>query len=319
VTMTLAPLTELIVPRSLSQRLARRMAIEAENARAGRWGHKGPLSAWCERSLIKPLLKYGLKAAGLYSRGVGNALRPVVRNIRLTLADLPAAFDGFTILQLSDLHIDGVDGLTEILTEMLGDVRADICVLTGDYRFEVDGPHELAYTRMRTILSSVRSRYGTFGILGNHDPSEMAFLFEELGVRMLVNDAAEIERADASLWLMGVDDPYDYRCDDLESALASVPGDGFKILLAHTPEMYVEASNNAIQLYLCGHTHGGQIRLPGIGHLRQNAECPRSYAQGHWKYNDMHGYTSAGVGCSMLPVRFNCPPEIVLIELACER
>jgi uncharacterized protein len=83
--------------------------------------------------------------------------------------------------------------------------------------------------------------------------------------------------------------------------------------------MYRESSDNAIHLYLCGHTHGGQIRLPGIGHLRQNAQCPRSYAQGHWKHNDMHGYTSAGVGCSMLPVRFNCPPEIVLIELACER
>ncbi len=313
--MTLAPFQQSISPRSLEERLARRMAIESENTRTGHWGRRSRFATWFERHLTKPILKFGLETAGLYSKGLGNALCPEVRDIRLHYPGLPAALDGFKILQLADLHIDGVDGLSEVVSGMLCDLTADVCVLTGDYRFRVSGPHELVYTRMETILDSVSAPYGTFGILGNHDAAEMAFRFEELGVRMLINDAAEIRVGDDSLWLAGVDDPYDYRCHDLEGALATVPEDGFKVLLAHTPEMFGDASDSGIDLYLCGHTHAGQIRVPGIGHLVQNADCPRSYAHGHWTHGQMHGYTSAGVGCSMLPVRFNCPPEIVVIEL----
>jgi len=316
--MTLAPFTEPVASRSLHQQLARRMDIEAHKRRTGHWGRKSRLATWCDHNLVIPILKYGLKATGLYAKGVSNALRPEVRNVRLQFAGLPPAFEGFKILQLADLHIDGVDGLAEVLAEMLSELKADVCVLTGDYRYEIHGPHPSVYPRMRTILSSVHSTHGTFGILGNHDESEMAFRFEEAGVRMLINESARIEKANESIWLIGVDDPYDYRCQDLESALRGVPSDGFKILLSHTPEMYRESSESGIDLYLCGHTHAGQIRLPGIGHLVQHVECPRSYAYGHWKHNQMQGYTSAGVGSSTLPVRFNCPPEIVLVELARE-
>jgi len=154
------------------------------------------------------------------------------------------------------------------------------------------------------------------GILGNHDPSETAFALEEMGVRVLINDAAEIHRGSASILFIGVDYPYDYKCDDLESALASVPADIFKILLAHAPDLYGQASAKGIQLYLCGHTHAGQVRLPWVGSVIRNSGCPRSYSRGYWKHKGMQGYTSAGVGRSMLPVRFNCPPEIVFIELA---
>jgi len=80
--------------------------------------------------------------------------------------------------------------------------------------------------------------------------------------------------------------------------------------------MYNEAAAAGIHLYLCGHTHGGQIRLPWLGAPMQNAACPRRYAHGCWRHGEMQGYTSAGAGCSMLPVRYNCPPEITLIELA---
>jgi uncharacterized protein len=71
-----------------------------------------------------------------------------------------------------------------------------------------------------------------------------------------------------------------------------------------------------VHLYLCGHVHAGQIRLPLIGAILTNADCPRSYTQGDWQHHSMRGYTGAGVGCSFLPVRFNCPPEITVIELA---
>ena len=79
--------------------------------------------------------------------------------------------------------------------------------------------------------------------------------------------------------------------------------------------MFEEAATAGIRLYLCGHTHAGQIRVPAIGGILTNADCPTSYTQGVWQRGRMLGYTSAGVGCSLLPVRYNCPPEIALIEL----
>jgi predicted MPP superfamily phosphohydrolase len=165
------------------------------------------------------------------------------------------------------------------------------------------------------MLSRISAKHGIFGVLGNHDSAEMAIALEQMGVRMLVNDAAEIRQRNAAVWLVGVDDPFDYGCDDLAGALASVPPAAFKNLLAHAPEMYREAADRGTHLYLCGHTHAGQIRFPVIGSLRHNASCPKPLSYGLWAYKEMRGYTTAGAGSSMLPIRFNCPPEVALIEL----
>jgi predicted MPP superfamily phosphohydrolase len=150
------------------------------------------------------------------------------------------------------------------------------------------------------------------GILGNHDEADIALGLAELGVRMLVNDAVEIA---GGAWVIGVDDAHYYGCDDLSGPLAVIPPGAFRILLAHTPELYAEAGAAGIDLYLCGHTHAGQVCLPRIGPLLLNAVCPRPYTQGQWQHQGMKGYTSAGIGCSLLPMRFNCPPEIVVIEM----
>jgi uncharacterized protein len=136
-----------------------------------------------------------------------------------------------------------------------------------------------------------------------------------MGIQMLINDAVPVPGTDGDIWLIGVDDPYDYRCDDLPGAMSSVPPDSFKILLAHAPELYQAAESQGIDLYLAGHTHAGQIRFPIIGSVRHNAKCPKAFSHGHWCHGRMQGYTTAGVGCSTLRVRFNCPPEVVLIEL----
>ena len=301
---------------SLAERLQPRIAVEQEFARLGHSYRHGPLYRAFEDRVIRPGIKLALHCAGLYSRGVQNALRPIVREVRLQFSNLPRAFDGFRILQISDLHIDGTDGLAEALACVLSSIEADVCVLTGDYRFEDYGPCDEVYPRMRTVLSSISTSHGIYGILGNHDTAELAFALEEMGVQMLVNDAAEIRCAGSpSLWLIGVDDPFDFRCDDLPAALSDVSQDGFKVLLAHAPEIYEQAAASGIELYLSGHTHAGQIRFPVIGSIRQNANCPRPYAYGHWTHRGMQGYTSAGAGCSSLPVRFNCPPEVVLFEL----
>lgn len=219
------------------------------------------------------------------------------------------------MLHLSDLHIDGVEGLPEAVAGVLSELSPDLCVMTGDYRFEDDGPCHRVYPRMTQIVESISAKRGIFAILGNHDASEIAYALTGMGVRMLINEAVEIRQGRSSVWLGGLDDDFTYQTDDLPGTLADVPRDAFKVLLAHSPELYDEAADHNVNLYLCGHTHAGQIRLPKIGSLRNNAECPPAYTHGHWVHNQMQGVTSAGVGCSSLPVRFNCAPEILLIEL----
>lgn len=301
--------------RSLAERLQPRIAIEEHCERTGIPCRRHPLFNRIERLFLRPLLRTGLKTAGLYERGAANTLQPVVRSLRLKCGRLPPAFDGYRILQISDLHIDGVDGLDEVLAEKIAETRADICVLTGDYRFHNEGSCEDIYPLLERVLKSVRAGDGIYGILGNHDASEIAFRLEEMGVRMLVNEAVAVSKDGESIWIAGVDDPYDYRCDDLAAALEPVPPGAFTVLLAHTPDLYREASERGAGLYLCGHTHAGQIRLPLVGSLFHHANAPRSHAAGYWRHGRMHGYTSAGAGCSGLPVRFNCPPEITLFEV----
>jgi uncharacterized protein len=296
-------------------RLARRLEIEKEFERTGKPFRRHHSRSTLEDYIIEPLLKLCLRATGLYGRGMRNALQPVVRNLLFEFPDLPSQFDGFQILHLSDLHIDALDGLPETIAALLGDVRPDVCLMTGDYRFGIEGSCTEAFAGMRTVLSSVSAEHGIFAILGNHDPCEMAPALQFMGAEMLVNDAAEISRGDESIWVLGVDDPYDFRCADLDQALREVPSDSFKVLLAHTPDLFAQASVAGVHLYLCGHTHAGQVRFPLIGSVIQNSDAPRAYTHGAWNHETMHGYTSAGLGCSLLPVRFNCPPEIVLIEL----
>ena len=303
------------MPGSLQASLEPRRAVERHFTELGHTYRHGRLYRRFEHEVTRPLLKTCLRAAGLYKRGIRNALEPVLQRIRIPFAGLPAELDGFQILHLSDFHIDGTPALAQALASLLQYLRPDVCLMTGDYRFEDHGSCEPLYPLMDRILRSIQARFGIFGILGNHDTSEIAVRLEEMGVRMLVNESREIGAYRTPLWLLGVDDPFDFRCHDLPRALASVPRDSFRILLAHAPEIFDEAAASGVHLYLSGHTHGGQIRLPGIGAVRSNAHCPRSYTYGRWQHRSMQGHTSAGVGCSSLPIRFGCPPEATLIEL----
>ena len=292
-----------------------RLRVEEYFARSGRTLRKSRSRLWFNETLKPVLIRWLLKACGLYYRGKNNALRPIVRKLDLAIPDLPAAFDGFTLLHISDLHIDKVDGLAEALAAIIEPLRPDLCILTGDYRYEIRGSCAEVYPRMERILASVHARLGTIATLGNHDAAEIARWLQARGVRMLVNDAVPILSRGAGIWVAGVDDSHDYRCNDLPLALAGVPKGAFTVLLAHTPALYREAAAAGIRLYLCGHTHAGQIRVPILGALKKNGNYPRAFVQGFWVYNSMHAYTSWGAGCSTLPVRFNCPPEVALLRL----
>ena len=280
-------------------------------------GHKRSLLH--HDTILRPLIRHGLQLMGLLKRGERNALQPEIRNLRFAFPSLPSSFCGFRILHLSDLHIDGIRGLAERVVEQIAPIEADLCVFTGDYRFATSGPCHNVYPEMRKIAAAVRSRHGMLGILGNHDYGEEAGELEDMGIRMLMNTAVEYPSPDGSLWVAGVDDVWDYDCADLPGALSDVPEGAFKILLAHSPDLIDEAAAADISLYLCGHTHAGQIRLPLIGAVLAPADCDRRFWQGTWKQAGMQGYTSSGIGCSLVPVRFRCPPEIGMIELRCAR
>jgi uncharacterized protein len=302
--------------RTLSRLLLPRIAVEKHFADLGHTYRHGRLYRKFEHAVTRPVLRGLLRAAGVYPRGLRNALSPVVSRRVLRFENLPPELEGFSILHLSDFHVEGTPGLVDALTPVLEKLNPDVCVMTGDYRFEDHGPSDPVFPLMRRIVSSIRARHGIFAILGNHDSAEIAVRMErEVGVRMLVNEAVPVGSSAAPLWIIGVDDPFDYRTDDLAQALTDVPANSFRVLLAHAPEIYEAAAKSSINLYLSGHTHAGQIRLPYIGAVRQNAKCPTSMVSGFWTYKNLQGYTSAGVGCSSLPVRYLCPPEIVHLEL----
>ena len=152
-------------------------------------------------------------------------------------------------------------------------------------------------------------------MLGNHDTICMVPAFEEMGIRMLLNEQERIERGGAAIHLAGVDDAHFYRMDNIEKAAHGIPHDAFSILLSHTPEIYRQAAHADFNVLLSGHTHGGQMCLPGGIPVTLNCVLPRAMGNGSFKHHDMIGYTSAGAGVCIVPARFNCPPEITLHHL----
>jgi predicted MPP superfamily phosphohydrolase len=156
-----------------------------------------------------------------------------------------------------------------------------------------------------------------YGVPGNHDTIRMVPGLEAMGIRMLLNECETITRGDQRIWLAGIDDAHFFRLDNIEKAGADIPGDEFSILLSHTPEVYRQAAHAGFNLLLSGHTHGGQLCLPGSIPIILDAMLPRRMGAGAWRHHTMVGYTSVGAGTSLIPVRLNCPPEITLHHLRC--
>jgi predicted MPP superfamily phosphohydrolase len=250
---------------------------------------------------------------GLYWRGHRNAAQVAVRHHYVTSAQIPKAFDGFTILHLSDLHVDMSQAAMAYLTNALKGISYDLCVLTGDYRARTFGSYEAALAGMSQICTELKRPI--YGVLGNHDTICMLRGLEEMGIRMLLNEHEEIKHNGRSIYLAGIDDAHFYRADNIEKAASDIPTDKFSILLSHTPEIYQQAALADFNLLLSGHTHGGQICLPGRIPITLDSVLPRHMGGGPWKHRDMIGYTSVGAGSSIVPVRFNCPPEITLHHL----
>lgn len=255
-----------------------------------------------------------LKTTGLYKRGVQNALDVELRQITLEFDTLPTAFDGYRILQISDPHLDAMPELNERITQLVRAADANLCVLTGDYRFRVHGDFARVADAFETLIPAITAPDGIVAILGNHDSVEMVPMFEALDVRVLVNQTISVSRSDSLLHVTGVDDAYYYYTEDAASALEQAPP-GFRVALVHSPELVIPAALAGIDLYLTGHTHGGQVCLPGGYPIITHSLADKMFATGLWHLEKMTGYTSRGAGVSGLPVRFNCPGEVTVFTL----
>jgi predicted MPP superfamily phosphohydrolase len=258
-----------------------------------------------------------LMATGLYWRGLSNAAKVELRENLIVSPRLPQAFDGFTILQLSDLHVEMSEAAMDRVVALLEGTSYDLCVLTGDYRAKTWGPHEAAMSGVARVRDALRGE--VYGVLGNHDTILMVPALETMGITMLLNEGKIVERAGERIHLAGIDDAHYYRMDNLDKAAADIPPGAFSILISHTPEIYRQAAHADFDVLLSGHTHGGQICLPGRIPITLDSVLPRSMGSGAWRYHDMIGYTSVGAGSSVVPVRFNCPPEITLHRLRVTR
>jgi predicted MPP superfamily phosphohydrolase len=259
------------------------------------------------------LISTALRMMCVHGRGRQNAEAVELRHHEVRSRLIPKVFDGYALLHLSDLHADISVGAITRVVDLVRGLNYDLCVLTGDYRGETYGPFAPALRIMQPLVSALRG--SVYAVLGNHDTILMVPSLEHMGIRVLLNESVAIERGNSRIHLAGIDDAHFYRVDNLEKAALDLPHDEFSILLSHTPEIYRQAAHADFDLMLSGHTHGGQICLPGGIPVTLDSVLPRRMGRGRWRYGQMIGYTSAGAGTSVVTARYNCPPEITIHTL----
>jgi len=259
--------------------------------------------------------------------GFTESYHPQVTRLEIPLARLPQAFDGLTIAQLSDFHYEEHFSVVPIrkAVEMVNGLHPDLAVLTGDFVTVpwLDGSpgnlRQYAQTAepCARILQDLQAPMGRFAILGNHDagsdPARVVRALRDHHLPVLMNRSVPLERGKERIWLAGVDDVLEGR-PDVALALENIPRAELTILLAHEPDFADEASLTPVDLQLSGHSHGGQVWIPGIGAPWLPA-LGRRYPRGLYKVGDMTLYTNIGIGTIRAPIRLNCPPEITLITL----
>jgi predicted MPP superfamily phosphohydrolase len=303
-------------PASINPRQAwanNRFWMETQNLATRGHGHRRKQHSEALLAMMK-MFAWGLKRCGQFERGFANATNIVVRELDLFFPDLPRSFDGFSVLHISDPHFDGIPGIEDRIVALVQGRQFDLCVLTGDYRNELHGPFRSVMNSLERLLAGVQVREGFLAVLGNHDECHMVPPMEALGIRVLVNESVVLTRGAELLRVVGTDDVHYYYTDQSLHALEAARDD-FTIALVHSPELFEAAADAGVALYLCGHTHAGQVCLPGgfapLKHLRTG----RHLFRGHWRHRQMQGITNAGAGTSGIPVRFNTRSEVLALRL----
>ena len=240
------------------------------------------------------------------------------RRVSVPIPNLPPPLDGFTIAHLSDLHRGpyiSEQQIREAATMAMAEAP-DLIVLTGDHVSRSAG---YAKSCLRA-LSPLNAPYGVHAVLGNHEywtgeVERLTNAYRDAGIGLLINESAPIVVGDAMCWLCGVDDIWE-GSPDLDTTLANVPQEHLKILLCHEPDFADEAAKHGVHLQLSGHSHAGQVRLPGVGAIRL-PRYARKYPYGLRTVGAtaMRIYTTAGIGVTFPPIRINCRPEVAILRL----
>ncbi|MFZ4775715.1 MAG: metallophosphoesterase [Terrimicrobiaceae bacterium] len=299
---------------ALERRLGRDLLSDRMLKQAGKSArllHQGEGIFRLERYFpLDSLVAFGLGITGLKRRVHRNFLGVRVVTQEWTLPNLPTAFEGFRLLHLTDLHLDLDTALTPVIARLVRDLAHDAAVVTGDYRNKTDGNYLPCLREMEqitSVLSPLR-----WGILGNHDFVEMVPSLEAAGLPILLNEVASIEREGKKLWFAGIDDPHFYKTHDLPKVRDEIPHGACAILLSHSPETFAAAEPLGFDLQLSGHTHGGQLCLPGGIPVVVPCKIAKRFIRGAWRHGNLQGYTSPGTGSCGVAARLNCPPEITL-------
>jgi predicted MPP superfamily phosphohydrolase len=293
---------------------------------------------WTRRSLLRAAVRGGIGVAGATLGGVAWASqiepeRWQIERHALSLPRLPRAFNGFTIVQLSDFHWDEEPNPERLhaIVDAVNALSPDLIVLTGDY---VSVDPTLIVSVMSAALGRLKARNGVWAVLGNHDQNAPAAVRRMLiagNVRELRNAVQPLRRGQSTLWLCGLDsisrDHHDLSAvlNALPSALTSRPISSTisdaAILLVHEPDYAdISAPLAVFDLELSGHSHGGQVRVPVFGPLLLPPGAQK-YHSGLYQFSNSSGgmmhYTTRGVGTVGLHLRFCCPPEITFLTLKC--
>jgi len=236
-----------------------------------------------------------------------------LEKIDINLKRLPKKLNNFRVVHLSDIHHSPFTSLEHIAraVKISNRLKPDMVVLTGDYV-----SHETEYIApAAAVLGELKSEFGTFACLGNHDHWTDAdsvtrhLRLEKINV--LINQGFRFEARGVSFWLAGVDDHMVGKTD-LPGALHGSFPDEMKLLLAHNPIILRQAARYDVDLVLSGHTHGGQVKIRERG---KRILPQRKLTNGLHRRKDTQIYITRGIGTVVLPIRYQCPPEISLIEL----
>lgn len=250
--------------------------------------------------------------------------RLVVTHSELRLPNWPKQLSGLRVALLADLHVGSphwdVPALAR-LVERTNAERPDLVLLAGDYQInEVVGGSFVEPEPIARELSKLRAPLGVFAVLGNHDwwndGERTRRAFTAQGLVVLEEQATRVEHRGAAFYVVGLADQMERRSDPA-ATLAQTPAGAATLLLVHEPDVFADFPSLDISptLTLAGHTHGGQVRLPLLGRRVVPSRFGERYAYGHIVEAGRHLFVTAGVGTSILPVRFLVPPEIALLTL----
>jgi predicted MPP superfamily phosphohydrolase len=236
--------------------------------------------------------------------------------IRAPIIDLAAELEGFRFVHLSDLHLRGywTRGY-DALIEGLEKSPPDLLVITGDF---IDNKHDHrpGLRTLQRLIPRLKSRLGTYGIMGNHDTDLLDSYLREMGVHMLDGRRAVLQSGNAQLELIGLPglDRRDLDAHFIADQLAKAPGT-LRIVLSHYPDQFRKTKPLNADFFLTGHTHGGQICLPNGWPIITHDRSPRVYSRGVHRRDGTWYIVSRGLGFSGLPVRMNCPAEVAEITV----